>query len=184
LQGTGIAYHESLVTLFGLLDLCLQEVPDWNCCGATSYMSIDEARPSRFRHGTWHWRIKRYADLLAPCSACYCVAEDAGLLRKIRADRPAGEGVAACGGTAGDRFRAGTPSARSAVHGHRTERIRSLVKRHWHGGQVACYYGCQLVRPYVEADRSHDPRRMDELLQAAGVPTIEYALKTKCCGDR
>jgi len=47
---------------------------------------------------------------------------------------------------------------------------------------VACYYGCQLVRPYAEADRAHDPTRMDELLKAVGVPTVEWALKTKCCG--
>jgi heterodisulfide reductase subunit B len=56
------------------------------------------------------------------------------------------------------------------------------VKRVWCGGPVACYYGCQLVRPYAEVDRSHDPTRMDELLRAAGVPTVPYALKTKCCG--
>jgi heterodisulfide reductase subunit B len=56
------------------------------------------------------------------------------------------------------------------------------VVRHWHGGRVACYYGCQLVRPYGEADDVHNPTRMDQLLRAAGVPTVEFALKTKCCG--
>ena len=42
LKGTGAAYEESLLTLFRLLDLSLEELKDWNCCGATSYMSIDE----------------------------------------------------------------------------------------------------------------------------------------------
>ena len=60
--------------------------------------------------------------------------------------------------------------------------IRSKVVRHWRGGQVACYYGCQMVRPYGEADCDFNPMRMDELLRAAGVPTVEYSLKTKCCG--
>ena len=42
LKGTGRAYEESLLTLFRLLDVKLKELEDWNCCGATSYMSIDE----------------------------------------------------------------------------------------------------------------------------------------------
>jgi heterodisulfide reductase subunit B len=62
------------------------------------------------------------------------------------------------------------------------QQIRAWKVRDWTGGKVACYYGCQLVRPYGEADCDHNPMRMDELLRAAGVPTVEYALKTKCCG--
>ena len=42
LKGTGVAYEESLLALFQLLDLPLAELDDWNCCGATSYMCIDE----------------------------------------------------------------------------------------------------------------------------------------------
>ena len=36
LRATGVAYEESLLTLFRLLDLPLEELRDWNCCGATS----------------------------------------------------------------------------------------------------------------------------------------------------
>ena len=54
--------------------------------------------------------------------------------------------------------------------------------RRWTAGPVACYYGCQLVRPYGEADPRSRPVRMDEVLRAAGVPTVDYALKTRCCG--
>ena len=42
LKGTGAAYEESLLELFRVLELKLEELGDWNCCGATSYMSIDE----------------------------------------------------------------------------------------------------------------------------------------------
>jgi heterodisulfide reductase subunit B len=38
------------------------------------------------------------------------------------------------------------------------------------------------VRPYHEVDRPYNPMRMDELMNAAGAQTIDYALKTKCCG--
>jgi heterodisulfide reductase subunit B len=62
------------------------------------------------------------------------------------------------------------------------EKIRGMVKRPWRGGRIACYYGCQVVRPFDEVDKPHNPTRMDELMQAAGAPTVDYALKTKCCG--
>ena len=47
---------------------------------------------------------------------------------------------------------------------------------------MACYYGCQAVRPYYEVDKPQNPTRMDELLEAVGIPTVNWALKTKCCG--
>ncbi len=42
LRSTGRAYDESILAVFKKLDIQLEEVNDWNCCGATSYVSIDE----------------------------------------------------------------------------------------------------------------------------------------------
>ena len=42
LRGTGKAYEESLLAVFKALDIELEELEDWNCCGATAYMAIDE----------------------------------------------------------------------------------------------------------------------------------------------
>ena len=184
MRGSGIAYEESLVTLFRLLGLTLQELRDWNCCGATSYMCIDEnlafllsARNLALAQQTG------FRELVTPCSACYLC------LRKVQDYVQRYPQVA-------ERVRdslavASLPPLDAVKVRHpleilftdvEPERIRSKAVRHWHGGQVACYYGCQLVRPYGEADRLHNPTRMDELLQAVGVPTVKFALKTKCCG--
>ena len=184
LRGTGIAYEESLLTLFRLLDLPVQELHDWNCCGATSYMSIDE-RPAfvlAARNLTLACEAG-HKDLLAPCSACYLV------LRKaqdyMHRYPEIGNDVREVFGA--EQFHAiQSVRVRHPLEVLYTdigpERIHAKVVRPWSGGRVACYYGCQLVRPYGEADRTHDPTRMDELLAAAGVPTVPFALKTKCCG--
>ncbi len=74
LAATGVAYDESLKTLFRLLDLTLEELQDWNCCGATSYMCIDEG--SAFLLSARNLSIAHQMgakELLAPCSACYLV---------------------------------------------------------------------------------------------------------------
>ncbi len=184
LKGTGVAYNESLLTLFRLLGLPLAELEDWNCCGATSYMSIDER--SAFLLSSRNLLLAHKAghrDVVAPCSACYLV------LRKTqdymqRYPRIGREVHSALGD--GDLRVLNAIRVRHPLEVLYTDvgpgRIRQALVRQWHGGRVACYYGCQMVRPYAEADRAHDPMRMDELLRSVGVPTVEYSLKTKCCG--
>jgi heterodisulfide reductase subunit B2 len=184
LRATGRAYEESLLALFKLLELPIEELKDWNCCGATSYMSIDEH--SAFLLSARNLTLARESgrkELVAPCSACYLV------LRKTQdyvGKYPAiGKELDGTMG-AGSARRLNEVKVRHPLEVLYTdvgiEKVKARVVRHWKGAGVACYYGCQLVRPYAEADREHDPCRMDELLNAAGVPTVEYSLKTKCCG--
>jgi len=184
LRGIGAAYEESFLALFRQLDLGVEELRNWNCCGATSYMSIDEE--SAFLLSARNLALAKKSgcgDLLAPCAACYLV---------MRKTQDYADKYVSIGRHVDDSLRAaGLPALDGVRVRHPlevlytevgSERIRSKVERHWHGGRVACYYGCQLVRPYHEVDRDHNPTRMDELLQAVGVPTVDFALKTKCCG--
>jgi heterodisulfide reductase subunit B len=50
------------------------------------------------------------------------------------------------------------------------------------GLKVACYYGCQLVRPFALFDDQHEPTTMDELMKIMGAETVDWPLKTRCCG--
>jgi heterodisulfide reductase subunit B len=184
LKGTGVAYEESFLTLFRLLGLPLQELPDWNCCGATSYMAICEG--TAFVLAARNLALAQQLgamELVAPCSACYLV------LRKTldytqkypEVRRQVQEAMT----------RAGLPFPNAVRVRHPLEvlftdvgeaRVAAAVRRRWSGGRVACYYGCQVVRPYAEVDEAYAPTRMDELLAAAGIPTVDYPLKTRCCG--
>jgi heterodisulfide reductase subunit B len=184
LKATGVAYEESMRELFRVLDLPLQELPDWNCCGATSYMSIDEG--SAFLLSARNLSIAGQTgmrDLLTPCSACYLVlrkTEDYFHRHPAVREKVAGSlSKAGLGPLDSVRVRHPLEVLYSDVG---VEHIRSKVVRHWRGGRLACYYGCQAVRPYDEVDVPHDPNRMDELLEAVGAPTVDFALKTKCCG--
>jgi heterodisulfide reductase subunit B len=184
LSSTGVAYDESVRTLFRLLDIKLEELDDWNCCGATSYMSIDEG--SAFLLSARNLSLAHQmgaTELLAPCAACYLV------LRKtqdyVEHHPEVGNKVAQSLKRAGlvqlDGVRVRHP-LEMLYNDVGVARIKSLTKRPWRGGRIACYYGCQAVRPYDEVDKPHNPMRMDELLGAIGAPTVDYSLKTKCCG--
>ncbi|NTW32662.1 MAG: disulfide reductase, partial [Bacteroidetes bacterium] len=42
LKSSGRSYEESLLAVFKKLNVSVEEIEDWNCCGATNYMSINE----------------------------------------------------------------------------------------------------------------------------------------------
>jgi heterodisulfide reductase subunit B len=184
MKATGAAYGESVLTLFRLLGLQLDELDDWNCCGATTYMSIDER--AAFVLSGRNLSLAHQAgprDLVVPCSACFLILRKTQeYVRQYPALRQEVEGALK---------QAGLPPMGPVRVRHPldvlytdigVDQIRAKVTRRWQGGKVACYYGCQALRPYAEADQAHNPMRMDQLLQAVGVTTVDYPLKTKCCG--
>ncbi len=184
LKGTGIAYEESLLTTFRLLEIPVKELPDWNCCGATTYMSGSETSATLL--AARNLALARQTgsrDLVAPCNACYLT------LRKSQ------ETVAHYPDIAQqvEQFleQAGLPRLDSVRVRHPLEvlytdvgiqRLRELTVRRLQGVRLASYYGCQAVRPYGEVDDPYQPTRMDEILKAVGADVVEYNLKTKCCG--
>ncbi|MGO9096753.1 MAG: CoB--CoM heterodisulfide reductase iron-sulfur subunit B family protein [Bryobacteraceae bacterium] len=184
MRATGVAYEESLLELFRVLDIPLHELDDWNCCGATSYMAVDES--SAFLLSARNLSIAggmQTHDLMAPCSACYLA------LRKTQhyvsqypeTARIVEEGLKAAGLKPFNGVHVRHP-LEILYNDVGLAKIKALTTRKWQGGKIACYYGCQAVRPYHEVDRPHDPMRMDELMNAVGVETVDYSLKTKCCG--
>ncbi|MCS7309439.1 MAG: heterodisulfide reductase-related iron-sulfur binding cluster, partial [Armatimonadetes bacterium] len=184
LRGTGIAYEESLLTTFRLLEIPLEELSDWNCCGATAYMSVSEASATMLAARNLALaRQTGVKDLIAPCNACYLALRKT---QKMVAQYPQVEQEVG-------QFlqQAGLPSLDSVQVRHPLDvlycdigvkRLRELTVRRLQGVRMASYYGCQAVRPYGEVDDPHEPTRMDEILRAVGVEVVEYPLKTKCCG--
>ncbi|MGC9327621.1 MAG: heterodisulfide reductase-related iron-sulfur binding cluster, partial [Candidatus Hinthialibacter sp.] len=62
------------------------------------------------------------------------------------------------------------------------DKIKEMVKRPLEGVRVASYYGCQIVRPYSEFDDQYNPISMDRIMAALGAETVDWPLKTRCCG--
>lgn len=187
LKATGRAYEESLEAVFRLLGVTYREVEDWNCCGATMYMAVDETR-------SWGLSLRNLAlaeaqggngavDLVTPCPACYVVMKKA---QKAYADGgPLGEALDGALQDAGLTYR-GAVRVRHPldvlVHDVGLARIRHAVKRPLPGLRVACYYGCLLTRPFATFDDPANPQTLDKLVEALGAEPVDWPLKTRCCG--
>ena len=184
LKGLGRAYEESLLRVMRHLGVELEELEDWNCCGATAYMSVDETQAGVLaaRNLALAERAGSH-DLLTPCSACYLV------LNKTQhnlADFP----------DVRERIHRALQSAQLAYTGRTRVRhpldilvhdvgldvIKEKVVRPLTGLKVAPYYGCQVVRPYSTFDDAWNPTTMDRLLATLGAEVVHFPLKTKCCG--
>jgi len=190
LKSSGRAYEESLLAVFRCLEVPVQELDDWNCCGATSYMSADEVQAFALASRNLALGEQQAgtggnggAQLLAPCSACYLL-----LLKTQRylAQHPdlahhARNGLKAVGLTYEDKIKVRHPLD-VLVNDIGLDRISKLVKERLSGLKVASYYGCQVVRPFATFDSPWAPTTMDRLVEALGGTPVKWPLKTRCCG--
>ena len=65
------------------------------------------------------------------------------------------------------------------------DRIREEVKVDLKGLTVATHYGCHYLKPskiYDGVEDPEDPSSLEELVDAAGARSVEYAHKKDCCG--
>lgn len=193
LKSTGKPYEESIKSVFRALDLEIEELTDWNCCGATAYMAVDELKSFSLCARNLALAAKQQGNgkdgpvqLIAPCSACYSlllksqhyIQENPEVRRVVKT---ALEEVGYDAGELHHKIRIRHPLDVLA-NDIGAERIRARVKKPLQGLKVIPYYGCLLVRPYATFDDPYNPVSMDRLIQALGAEPVDWSLKTRCCG--
>lgn len=181
LLGSSREYDESFRAIAPVLGFELEEVPDWNCCGASAAHSLTHmlaiALPARVLAMAQKAGIKQ---IVVPCSACYSrlattqhnLAADPELVKQV-SDVIEME-------LSADIEILNVLDALALIA---PETIKSNIKSDF-GRKVACYYGCYLVRPakITGAERVEDPQIMDDLLKALGANPVDWAYKVECCG--
>lgn len=184
LHATGIAYDKSMRAVFKKLGSELAELEDWNCCGATAYMSVQKTVAFAVSARNLALAEKTGDDVVAPCSACYYalkhtregMAEDPELRAQV-------EEALAAGGLEADL----SVEVRHPLEVLLTDiGIPELVAAQTHSLEEfrpACYYGCQIVRPFGAVDEDPElPMSMENLFTALGARPVEYPPKVRCCG--
>jgi len=183
LEGTACSFAASLNYVLGALGIECRELQDWNCCGATSAHATDVALAECLALRNLAFAESQgFAELLAPCAACYHRLVSADLKFRddpaLLSERNAQAQLDYRGGVTVRNvldFLSNTVSP---------ERIGSAVHRPLSGLRVACYYGCLNTR-IPEGRRFDDveyPLSMDRIARALGAETVEWSYKTECCG--
>ncbi len=187
LHSTGRAYEESMLAVFKALEIPLDELDDWNCCGATSYFSIDETEAftlaARNLELAENQSGNGNAQLVAPCAACYLVLTKTQhyLTTYPEIKQRVNEALKTVGLDYEGKTKVRHPLDILA-NDFGIENLARHVKNPLKGLKVASYYGCQVVRPFALFDDPLYPTSMDRLMKALGAEPVDWPLKTRCCG--
>ena len=181
LHSTAREYEESLRAVVAALDIQLEEVHDWACCGATSAHSTNHllsvALPARTLLQAEKQKLQR---ILAPCAACF------NRLASARHALTQDEKIAArVQSILGSDFAnsVGIVSIAELLR-EVTATIRQKATSPLTGLKIACYYGCLLVRPreVCSFDDAEVPNSLESIVSATGATPVKWSMALECCG--
>ena len=166
------------------LGVTLEELPEWQCCGAVYPIARDEIalRLSSVRALAAARDLGR--PLVTLCSACHHV------IKRVNGDMQHDETIR---DRANTYLQLETPYAGEAQVLHYLEvlrdavgfeQLKAQVVKPLTGRKIGAYYGCLLLRPSSELafDDPENPTIIEDFLRAIGAEPVVYAQRNECCG--
>ncbi len=185
MEGPALFYLKATEAVAEALGVHLEEIPDWNCCGAAEVSGV----VGEFTQQVMTARNLAIAeakgqDVLVACSSCYM---NMALTNKRFKEDPHFAQMANEALAAGGLKYNGTLRVRQItdvlVNDVGLEKIKAMVKKPLTGLKVAGYVGCQTVRALPwEYDDPERPVLLDQLIEALGATAVPFPMKARCCG--
>lgn len=195
LEGTGGPYDRSTRALVKKLGLEMEDVSDWNCCGAMEVKNVHPMLQTYLSSRVMAIAAEQqgFDTVMAPCNGCY------HNLKKAEYETATSDETM---NTVQDLAKkSDDPVYKGDVRTVHLlewlmeelgpEGIKGRMNKSLNGIKIANYYGCMYTRPrqiFPEKDQgegsesSYKPHFMDDLLGAAGAENVDFPLKTACCG--
>ena len=166
------------------LGFTLEELADWQCCGAVYPMAKDEIATKLSAVRALANARDLGQDLVTLCSACHNVIKQTNHAMATDAD------IAL---RANNYLALETPYHGETEVLHFLEvlrdrvgfdKIREKVVNPLTGRKIAAYYGCLLLRPgkVMRFDDPENPRILEDFIRALGAEPVTWALRNECCG--
>jgi len=184
LNTTAKGFDNAVRASAATLGVELVELPEWNCCGATFPLLVDNAMDLLGPTDVLYKASLEGPRLVTACTTCYNVLkrtnyalkEDGEMLEKVNFFLEHDSDYE-CSVEVLDVVQLLRDDVGWDV-------VRESVKNPLNGLRVAAYYGCMVVRPPDEVayDDSDNPMSLDDLIGALGGQAIDWPHKTECCG--
>lgn len=173
-HGTAVDYRMSVNVVFRRLGIELEEIKNWNCCGA---LHVPD-RTTRIALSARTLASAKGLDLATPCNLCYSnlmraqtALEDSSLKNRINE-------------VLNTKYDGNTKPKHLlevVVKDFGLAKLAEQVKIPLKIKAVP-YYGCLLTRPENKFDSPENPKSLDNLISSLGAEPVKYYYKTKCCG--
>lgn len=182
LHSTGLEYGLSAKAIFNHLDMAVRELPEWNCCGASSAHALNHKLALALPARNLALAQKMGGDLIAPCAACFNRMKMTD--HKLRTDVQARlqiEEIVGFKYTGEVNVR---PLLAVLSEDFEKDEMAKLVKRPLKGLKLVPYYGCLLVRPpnITQFDDPENPKVLADLLVTMGAEVRDWSYANECCG--
>ncbi|MGW8192749.1 MAG: CoB--CoM heterodisulfide reductase iron-sulfur subunit B family protein [Desulforhopalus sp.] len=175
LEGTALDYDQSVREICRILGVELIDIPDWNCCGASSAHMTDHEVGIRLPMRNLLQVRDVGHDILVPCAACFqrlkaadkALREDPGFW-DVKEYSPNFEII-----------HISSFLAREEI----LEAINDRVTCDLSELKIACYYGCLSLRnPRVtDALNWEMPKNLERIVEAVGARPVGWSHRTECC---
>ena len=162
----------------------LQELPDWQCCGAVYPMAKDEIATKLSSVRALVSARDRGEELVTLCSACHNV------IKQVNHDMQSDADIAL---RVNNYLKLDTPYNGETTVLHYLEVLRDRigfdelkkkVTNPLTGRKIGAYYGCLLLRPgkVMAMDDPENPRILEDFIRAIGATPVIYGMRNECCG--
>ncbi len=190
-QGSAKHLDESLRAIAPKIGIELEELDDWNCCGASVGTIAGGSLPNTALTGRNLAKAQQQGkqDVVTGCAACYLNTHAGN--EKIKSDvklrRDVNDALSAADLSYDDDLQV-RHMCEVMVNDIGLDKIREQVSNPLTGLKVAGYVGCQTVRPFAATDGGgnydtyEDPKFLDDFTEACGAEAVDFKVNTSCCG--
>jgi heterodisulfide reductase subunit B len=185
---TSSNYLYSTQSMCDVLDITLNEIPDWNCCGASIGYGGGGELPRltlSARNIALSEQHNSGQEIVATCAACWLATREAK--ERFEHNKTLFDGAQqalAEGGLSLKNQTAVRHMVEVLIEDIGYEGIKSGVKKPLEGLKIAGYVGCQTNRPFGIVGESYEnPKYLDGLIESVGADSVPtYEKKVQCCG--
>lgn len=169
------------------LDIQLNEIPDWNCCGASiGYAEGGELPRLVLSARNLALAETNYAgqDMVSVCPACWLASRETAerLHENDQLLAEANEALKEAGLTFKGEVKA-RHFVEVLIEDIGWEKMKEAVVKPLEGLKFAGYVGCQTNRPFGIAGESFEnPKYLDKMIETVGGEAVKYDQKVTCCG--
>ena len=165
------------------LGIEMEEIPEWQCCGAVYPIAKDEIATKLSSVRALDYAKRNGGKLLTLCSACHNV------IKRVNDDMKNDQNI---------NFRANNYLGLDEKYNGETEVIHYLeMLKNLVGFEnikakvvnplnrkIGAYYGCLLLRPsgVMAFDNPENPTIIEDFIRAIGGTPVVYPFRNECCG--
>ena len=162
----------------------LEELPEWQCCGAVYPMTKEEIAVRLSSVRALMAARDENRPLLTLCSACHHV------IKRVNHDMLTDKDMR---GKANNYIEPEKPYAGETPVVHYLEMLRDdvgfdeikrKVTKPFKDMKIAAHYGCMLLRPsaIMQFDNPENPSIMEDFISAIGATPVKFPYRNECCG--